>query len=304
MSSVINGKSTANIKFFREEPAALSVYWIYCARQNNEGRAWPSLRGLQYDTGWSLNSCSKARQWLVDHRVLERDPDYIRPAWRKLSPQALTQKRNLDHTEYYRVTGIIEINHQEWPLLYENEQQGDFADNAQTDTAYADVSPGQTTKASNTGPEGTELTTIENPQLGSIVAGAITPAVAAAKTPQKRERNPVFDKVAEYAFGIRVGEPVGSGTAARVGKILAELKASHGGQYPAVSDITQACLAWKYAHRGLDLPRDPAKFDAMIREWEQQRSTPPAPSSEYGVPPGTTQAELDAICDRMFRPQS
>lgn len=165
MSSVINGNSASIIKHFRDKPAALSVYWIYCARQNNEGVAWPSLRGLSHDTGWSIDTVKEAREWLTEHGALERIETYVRPVWRTATSDQRPAFVALDHAQYYRVTGALKIDGKSYPLLYENAVQGDSE--GQSDESHNDVLPGRTSEPSNIETPPTELTTNKSSQLDS-----------------------------------------------------------------------------------------------------------------------------------------
>lgn len=137
----IHGLSHKAISAFRDKPAALAVYWIYVSRTNNEGVAWPSLRGLVHDTGWSINACKEARKWLVEHGALETVDEYIRPRWRKLEGDDKTHTRNIDHSEYYRVTGNIMVNAKEYAMLYFGSTEESDIDNP----TEPDVSPDDTT---------------------------------------------------------------------------------------------------------------------------------------------------------------
>ena len=107
--STIHGASWEAIAAFREKPAALAVYWIYCARVNRDNVAWPSLRGLAKNTGWSVSACQEARKWLVAHGALEQVADYTRPQWRTVPDKRRAELQNLDRAEYYRPTGYIEF---------------------------------------------------------------------------------------------------------------------------------------------------------------------------------------------------
>lgn len=118
MSRTIHGKSHEAIKAFRKKSAALTVYWVYVSRMNNEGVTWPSVSRIAKDTGWNKNTCLDARGYLVSIQALERVTDYIRPDWRTLEPQALARKRNFDKSEYYRPTGYVMMNGKRLPMLY------------------------------------------------------------------------------------------------------------------------------------------------------------------------------------------
>lgn len=118
MTGAIHGRSHRAIRVFHDKVAALSVYWIYVSRANYEGVAWPTIVGLNRDTGWSKDTCSEAKALLIAARALEPVPGYIRPAWRNLEKAALARRLNLDKSEYLRPTGYIMVNGEAMPLLY------------------------------------------------------------------------------------------------------------------------------------------------------------------------------------------
>lgn len=118
MSNTIHGGSHSALKHFRKNGAALAVYWEYISRTNYDNVSWPSLNGLAKNTGFSKQSCLNARHWLIEHGALERVEGYIRPQWRGLSGDELTQKLNLDQSEYYRPTGIVVVGDKTYKMLY------------------------------------------------------------------------------------------------------------------------------------------------------------------------------------------
>lgn len=157
--STIHGGSHKAIRYFREPPAALSVLWIYCARRNHEGIAYPSLRGLVNDTGWSINLCRDARDWLVQHLALERVEGYVRPDWRALEEKALKRRLVLDHSEYFKVTGRWVWEGKTYPILYAPSESNDLGDDVSRRETSNDVSPRATSyrMIQNLIPEKTQL---------------------------------------------------------------------------------------------------------------------------------------------------
>jgi len=170
--SSIHGLSHKAISAFRDKPAALAVYWIYVSRTNVDGVAWPTLRGLVRDTGWSINACKEARKWLVEHGALETIDEYIRPKWRKLEGLEKTHVRNLDQSEYYKVTGTIMVDTIELDMLYfggnedsdiEDDNPDDYTHVSPHDTSVrivtpvADVSPQPTSVGTQQARRDTEL---------------------------------------------------------------------------------------------------------------------------------------------------
>ena len=152
MGAVIHGASHKALKHFRKNPAALSVYWNYCARTNYENVAFPSLRLLAKDTSWSTNACKEARDWLVEHGALERVPDYIRPAWRNLAEGEKRRRIGMDRSQYFRPTGVLCIKGTTFSLLYEAQR-----DNEDTSDTSLDVSPHETSYAVEHPHDDTEL---------------------------------------------------------------------------------------------------------------------------------------------------
>lgn len=153
----------------REHPAALSVYWIYVSRTNNEGVAWPSGRGLETDTGWEIKTCLKAREWLVQCEALETVKDYIRPEWRKLPAKERAQKVNFDKAEYYRPTGYIIVNGTRHPMLYFGAQEDSDIEEEITDVPPQPTSDGNPHGFTTDVGSGTTELDSSNTQLDSIV---------------------------------------------------------------------------------------------------------------------------------------
>lgn len=118
MSRTIHGSSYKALRHMRNPASTVAVLWVYVARANSEGVAWPSVAGLSRDTGWGKTSVSDARKWLVDHKALERAEGYIRPTWRNKTAQELTRCQNFDKAEYYRATGYVEIDGTRYDILY------------------------------------------------------------------------------------------------------------------------------------------------------------------------------------------
>lgn len=149
MSAAIHGKSHAALKYFRKTPAALAIYWIYLARTNQDGIAWPSLAGLARDTGWNKDTCQEAREFLVKHHALERVTGYVRPAWRNLEPKKQQKQLNLDKAEYYHPTGYIDVgNKRHWMLYFGGTTESDIDEPALFEGENVDVLPRRTSRAS------------------------------------------------------------------------------------------------------------------------------------------------------------
>lgn len=179
MSRPIHGKSTAALKFLREEPAALAVYWCYVARSNIDNVAWPSADGLARDTGWDKATCLKGRGLLVQLKALERVEKYIRPQWRSLTGKPLSQRLNLDKSEYYRPTGVLSIKGATYNLLYisgndENDidhfidgtpRPPSIPSDVRPDTPELDLSTSELDLSKNSPPSGDPASTPSKPKV-------------------------------------------------------------------------------------------------------------------------------------------
>jgi hypothetical protein len=176
VSNTIHGSSHKAIKLMRKEPASLAVYWIYVSRTNEDNVAFPSLRGLAKDTGWSVNKCKAARDWLVSCQALRVVLDYIRPDWRDLDEKALKHRQNLDHAEYYRPTGKLVVAGVEYAMLYFGQSEPSDLEDPVTD-----VSPRATSQtvrhrsACDIAPRDTELDSSSTKRDTKIAPNGATP---------------------------------------------------------------------------------------------------------------------------------
>ena len=157
MSRTIHGQSHKALKYFRKQPAALSIYWTYVSRMNNEGVAWPSLDRLGDDIDWSKNSCHQGRKLLVELQALERVENYIRPAWRNLPEAELKLKLSLDRSEYYRPTGYIMVNDKKIMLLYNGGDEPSSVDQQSDDGSSGRPSMASTVDGVDGGQDEPEL---------------------------------------------------------------------------------------------------------------------------------------------------
>lgn len=154
--NAIHGRSHAAIRHFKKQSGALEVYWIYVSRINQDNVSWPSLRGLVRDTGWSINTVTAARQWLIDHKALIEIADYVRPEWRALPDKDLARKLQMDRSVYCRPTGYLEIENRRYPVLY---IPGHEPSDIELDVSPGETSPRPTSDATRHRPGDTELNT-------------------------------------------------------------------------------------------------------------------------------------------------
>lgn len=118
MASVIRGASAPVLRHFRKETAALAVFWDYCSRTNKDNVATVSLEQLSSDTDYCVNSCAKARKYLIELQALEPVIGYVRPEWRDLPEDERKQLLNLDRSEYFRPTGYIVVDGERLSVLF------------------------------------------------------------------------------------------------------------------------------------------------------------------------------------------
>ena len=295
--STIHGRSTKAIKLFRDKPAALAVYWIYCARRNHEGIAYPSVRGLMADTGCSTNPVYDARSWLVEHKALEKITDeYVRPEWRTLPECDRKHLVSFDKAEYYRVTGYIMVDEKRYDMLYAPASDAD--DVSQQDTSHSqrddenkspdvslhetsDVSPGDTqvSHAAHDAPDDTELdsssTQLENNAASENEADGV-PEIKIIK------RSEMFVAVAGGIFEIFDTTALDKKLVVLVNKVVRWLRENSPGAKP---ETIKAFSGWyKNKFPGAALPQDETKFAKHFMAFKQQhlnhqngsKSAPPA----------------------------
>lgn len=256
--STIHGKSTKALHLFRDQPAALAVYWIYCARRNHEGVAFPSLRGLVRDTGWSINPCREAREWLLECEALEIVVEYVRPEWRKLPEADRKHLIDFDKTEYYRVTGRIVMDEQTFDMLYapgndaiDDVSLHETADVSRHDTSHHDISHGDT-----------ELDSIgELDSLKEKKAGA-------KKDRKPIERTDIFKVIALESFEIKDAALLDKTGVIRINRLAKWLKENS----PGATDktITEFYRWYDSKYKSAAKPRDLEKFADHFNAFKQQ----------------------------------
>lgn len=274
MSNVIHGDSHKALRFMRKHPATLAVLWIFASRTNYENVAYPSLRGLSEDTGWSVDECAEARDWLVEQKALVEVTDYIRPEWRELPKQELTRKLNFDKAQYYRPTGQIAINDEMIKLLY----FGTISDVRQQPTSDSN----RHQVASDVRQERNELKSTKEsftPDQSSNTKRSSkdsAPKNGAVKKPAKtRPDDPIFDAVKLHIFGITDTQAQGG----RIGKISNWLKGKYQGSKGREVGYISAPVEIKHiiafaAHCKAVNMIVPLDFVKFVENWRKWASTP------------------------------
>lgn len=315
MGSVIHGSSHVAIKHFRDNPAALAVYWIYLARVNNEGVAWSSLRGLERDTNWNKDTCAKARNWLVEHGALEPVKDYIRPEWRKLDEEKRRQKINLDAIEYYRPTGVLTIGNVTYTMLYFGAQ-----DAKPEEQETPDVRPDRTPTPSDADafgrrPDRTELNTrslldsstqldtpkrkrskkSESTQKDSLPNGkgaseqSVKPKRKTPAQPKhsKAELDAMYEAIAD-AWETDAGGWIGSMRKMFMGEATRGTWKECNFNPPATPDEITAFAEW-WSYKKLSMPTEAVKIQKHFYDFRREKAKPKPPSHRI-----VTQEELES----------
>lgn len=216
MSAVINGSSWRVLKAFREKPAALAVYWAYCAHMNEENVAWRGLRSLVKETGYAINAVKAAREWLVLHELLERDEDYTPRKWRKLPKEDRDKVKLQNFNEYYRVRSDIVIKGVAYPVLYVGVRTEKEEHPLEGGVSSLDTPPVSPLDTQNLIPSVSD--TNKNLSASTTDAGAAPDKMTSPQTNKpKRADNPIFDLIAEKSFNTPRGTKVMAG--ARIAKI-------------------------------------------------------------------------------------
>ncbi len=316
MSRTIHGQSTKALKYLREKPAALAVYWCYVARMNNEGVAWPGARGLAKDTSWNKATCLEARQLLVGLCALEPVLNYIRPEWRKLPDGEQKKKKGLDRSEYFRPTGYIIVNEQKLMLLYNGGDEANDIDEKAPDVRRGRPSTPQDDSGNGHLPGSTELGSLLNldssksegdSQKDIAPGGAVgvpsSPFKTADPEAPRFNKARVFDCVAFAAFGIKdmrdlqavevEGKKKKNQAGKRIGMISDWLKRfyllhtkSKEEKVDAEREIAEKVAAFYKAWRGrrkYDIPRDASKFADEWIAWTQENLPAPKMGETTGL---------------------
>jgi len=111
----------------------------------------------------------------------------------------------------------------------------------------------------------TENTT-ENTKTAAAPKNGAT-ARAQAKPKKPRQRDPIFDAIAECSFGIPIGAEVANDTGARIGKVKREVLTT----FPALTaEQLRAAYGWHTNTENLTAPCDPAKVVTMVGVYQSK----------------------------------
>lgn len=289
MGSVIHGASTKALKHMRQHPATMAVYWVYCARTNHENVAYPTLRGLERDTGWCKNECDQARQWLIEHQALEVVEGYVRPEWREIEPQKRARLINLDKTEYLRPTGRLVVDNVIYPMLYTGKQEASDIEEHEEENDIPDVLPQLTSDAS--GHQSTVDINQGRTELNTSKESKLDTTVARGKKRQggKREKKPVqrsdiFKKLAEMSFDVVDTSTVSARTVTKVNRLEKWLAENSPGA--TVETLTAFYIWYDAKTKGrVSRPRYVDTFAEHFTAFKQIRQAaknrPPVQMSDY-----------------------
>lgn len=294
MGNVIHGASHKALKFMREHPATLAVYWVYLSRANYENVAYPSLRGLVSETGWSVNEVRNARDWLVEHQALERVTGYVREEWRSLEQKERDTKLSFDKSEYYRPTGRIVVDNVIYPMLYLGKQEQSTIEDddvSQDDTSMNHAEIQGCITVNDVVQSDTELNTKEI-QLNTIEKPPRKKRAVSGdpKPPKERkpiERSDVFKVVARESFKIVDVDTITDGkTVMRINKIVKWLRENS--PNATAQTVTEFYKWYDRDTKGrIDRPRDSGKFgerfSAFRDQYRAQQERKPVNISDFSA---------------------
>jgi hypothetical protein len=291
MSRTIHGASFKVLSHFREQSAALEVYWVYVARANYEGVAWPSGKQLAKDTGWNKDTCLDARRWLEKHGVIEPVEGYVKKKWRELPDNERQNKLNLDRSVYYRPTGTITIEGATYNLLY-NAVGMEGEDQSESEKGEgSDVRSGRTTTAPDVRSGRTELDSSSSVLDSSKDSGAAKTAAATQSTFKQLQ-----ELVVDAWFS---GNWVSASWAGDiVNMLLGKNDKKQYAEYnimPPMDAVELSFFIKWYSEKRIDWVTAPKKLNQQIFEFRKQRATRPATVAIAPLPDADTNASIDAF---------
>lgn len=197
------------------------VYLMACA--NQRCRCWPSIPRMADETGISASTINEAKEWLITHKALAIVPFDKREG----KERAISHRQNV-----YQLTGVVEIEGKLWSYMLMNDEikaaieeelkDLNFDVNVNSERLESDrsnsakevstnSSQGSTNKnlsvANNAtgGDSNLDTGSKESPmqQTAQTNHKDPSPPLAPAPLPRKpRQRDPIFDAVAEHIFGV------------------------------------------------------------------------------------------------------
>lgn len=272
MSRTVHHDFRNAVKLLRKEPAALAVYMIYVSRMDNQAVAFPSIRGLSKDTGWSTRKVQDARTYLTTMGLLTRIDN--------------PSDNPMDRRAFYRVNDSFEYEGKTYYTLFNGAQVPDVRDEKE----HMHVLPNSTPRTTPSNVDAVARKVVP-PSEGKSIPNGIEPAAKAAAKRKKSKANPrsaelepdiIYETVETHIFGIEGTPDMPYQWSGRCGQITSWLKgavASVDGQEvgkisrPAAPEHIKAfARAWVKEHTGAPLPRKPDRFVEHWRAWASKQA--------------------------------
>lgn len=271
----------------------LSIY----LHRNIRNRSWPSYDTIQAETGYGREAVSRSIKWLIENLAFARVPYSKRIGEEKL----LGRRKNI-----YQLTGVIVLGDAVRRYMFLTPEGWKGIVNELKDIGESSL--GELLESSLVELSHASDSSLGEPKVitGKSIKDSSAPSGAEAGSSKKkpeqkpRERNPVFDAVAQHVFEIDPAEANGEG--GRIGAIAAWLAGTSDGikrgkkkevvgfiSRPAAPEHVQKfATAWKVANPTASLPLDFIKFVDAWRKWATQQR---AASEKRQIAASTTQPE-------------
>jgi len=239
-------------------------YWLIEGGTPHEGRRWVynSYEQWQVDNFpfWSLPTIRRVfgnleRDGLISSRVeYDRRFQGSRRKWYTINYDVVREKEG----------EFLNGHASRDQVDHDSAKVAENASRDQVDQSSRDQSD-QTSGDQNDQTLYTENTT-ENTKTAAAPKNGAT-AGAQAKPKKPRQRDPIFDAIAECSFGIPIGAEVANDTGARIGKVKREVLTT----FPALTaEQLRAAYGWHTNTENLTAPRDPAKVVTMVGVYQSK----------------------------------
>jgi len=239
-------------------------YWLVEGGTEHEGRRWVynSYEQWQVDNFpfWSLPTIRRVfgnleRDGLISSRVeYDRRFQGSRRKWYTINYDAVREKEG----------EFLNGHASRDQVDHDSAKVAENASRDQVDQSSRDQSD-QTSGDQNDQTLYTENTT-ENTKTAAAPKNGAT-ARAQAKPKKPRQRDPIFDAIAECSFSVPVGAEVAKDTAQRVGKVKREVLTI----YPDVTERElRGAYSWHVNVQKLTAPRDAVKVVTMVGVYRAQ----------------------------------
>ncbi len=290
--SDLNWQLRTYLHELRDDGRLFALLSIYLHR-NIRNRAWPNYDLIQDETGYGREAVARAVKWLRENNAIVLVPYNKRIGEEKLLPR----RKNI-----YQLTGVIQLGGALRRYMYltpegwkgiitelkdiGNSSLGELLESSLSELSYACDSSLSEPK----------VITGRSIKDSSAPDGAEAGSSKKKPDPKPRERNPLFDAVAQHIFETDPADVNGDG--GRIGVIAAWLAGTSDGirrgkKKEVVGFISRAAepehvqkfaAAWKAENKTASLPLDLVKFVDAWRKWATKRRATAIRRQEAAVP--------------------